>query len=185
MWAKILCAVLMVVATAASGQTIYRTVTGNGKIVYSEDPVAETPGKPSQVKTYSSAELGETNTLRAVGGSGEGGSGGNAACQADARKYCAQSGGGKARFECLLDHQQDVSDACYESLKKQMSSRQNEPQGQSGSGGAPPAMQACKQDSQQYCRGVQPGQGRIINCLLDHQNDISDACYQALAEQKQ
>ena len=181
---KILYAALMVIATTASGQTIYRTVTGNGKIIYSEDPVAETAGKPGQVKAYSSAELGGANTLRAVGGAAAGGQVVSAACQADARKYCARFAGGKAAFECLLDHQQDVSDACYDSLKKQMSSASGDQQNQTAPGAAPPGMQACKQDAQQYCRGVQPGDGRIVNCLLDHQNDISDACYSALAKQK-
>jgi len=178
MLSKIFCAALITIATAASAQTINRTVSENGKIVYSEAPVSDTSARGSQVRTYSSAESGRANSLKPVADSGDGSPGGNGACRADATKFCAQSGGGKAAFECLLDHQQDISDACYDSLKKQMTSGQ-------ATQNAPSGMQACKPDVRQLCRDVQPGQGRIINCLLDHQNDISEACYSALEKQKQ
>lgn len=39
---------------------------------------------------------------------------------------------------------------------------------------------ACKDDVQTYCNGVQPGGGRIINCLMDHYKDVSDNCYSVL-----
>lgn len=89
-------------------------------------------------------------------------------CRDDVRQYCAQAGGPKPTMDCLLDHQKDISDACYEKLKQRMDN-------QAG-------FKACKQDSETLCKGVQPGGGRIINCLMDHQKEVSDGCYDALAK---
>ena len=55
----------------------------------------------------------------------------------------------------------------------------------------PPEMQSqamslaqiCRTDYERLCHDVQPGGGRIINCLRDHQSELSDACYDQLAKQ--
>jgi len=98
--------------------------------------------------------------------------GGGSACRADAQRFCAQSSGREKIVDCLIDHQQDISDECYDFLK----ARLNQQRG----GGA----NACKEDVAQYCKGVEPGGGRIVNCLIDHQKDISDGCYDFLKKQK-
>jgi len=51
--------------------------------------------------------------------------------------------------------------------------------------GSPPpgyggARTACRDDAKNFCKGVQPGGGRILDCLKDHYKEISDSCYQAL-----
>ena len=52
----------------------------------------------------------------------------------------------------------------------------------SSSGGG---MQACRSDAQRFCRTVKPGGGAVIDCLIDHQDDITEDCYQFLkARQK-
>lgn len=169
--------VLLLLATAASGQTLYRTVTADGKVTYSDTSVTNnSPNKPSQVRVYSADELGAANAVAPAGGNPTA-SGGDPACQPDTRKYCAQSQG-KQAFECLLDHQQDISDACYEALKRRIQA------GPADQGGKPSGNQVCRQDAQQFCQGIQPGDGRIVDCLLDHQNDLSDACYGALGKRK-
>lgn len=40
--------------------------------------------------------------------------------------------------------------------------------------------EACRDDAQSFCRGIQPGGGRIKDCLEDHYKEISDSCYAAL-----
>lgn len=35
---------------------------------------------------------------------------------------------------------------------------------------------ACEKDARMFCEGVQPGEGRIIHCLMDHRQDLSDDC---------
>jgi cysteine rich repeat protein len=48
---------------------------------------------------------------------------------------------------------------------------------------APPAgaREACKPDMQKFCADVKPGGGRIIACLRDHKDQLSQACSDAMA----
>ena len=95
----------------------------------------------------------------------------NAACASDTARFCPQSQSRPAKaMDCLLDHQQEITDACYDALKQRMARQQG--------------FQACKQDSESFCKGIEPGGGRIVRCLMDHQQEISDACYDTLAKQR-
>src|SRR6202165_1712495 len=38
---------------------------------------------------------------------------------------------------------------------------------------------ACAEDAQKLCAGVQPGGGRIVACLREHKDSLSDRCKQA------
>src|ERR1022692_2368532 len=40
---------------------------------------------------------------------------------------------------------------------------------------------ACAEDAQKLCAGVQPGGGRIVACLKEHKDSLSDRCKQAAA----
>lgn len=42
-------------------------------------------------------------------------------------------------------------------------------------------QQACSPDVKKYCADVQPGGGRIMQCMKSHASDLSDACKAALA----
>src|SRR5580698_730625 len=37
----------------------------------------------------------------------------------------------------------------------------------------------CTNDAQKFCANVAPGGGRILQCLKDHKNSLSDQCKQA------
>ena len=41
---------------------------------------------------------------------------------------------------------------------------------------------ACGEDAQKLCAGVQPGGGRIVACLKEHKDSLSDRCKQAAAQ---
>lgn len=111
---------------------------------------------------------------------------GRGPCRADVERLCAESQGDpKATTECLLDHQNDIADACYDKLKQQLSRARDDDRGPGsasdgprGGGGA----RACKQDVETLCQDVKPGGGRIVDCLLDHQKDLSDACYEQMSK---
>jgi Cysteine rich repeat len=51
---------------------------------------------------------------------------------------------------------------------------------QAGNQQSPAAIQAaCTEDAQKLCAGVQPGGGRIVACLREHKDSLSDRCKQA------
>jgi hypothetical protein len=56
---------------------------------------------------------------------------------------------------------------------------------------APPAAvpaevrSACEADVAKLCAGIQPGGGRILQCLAQHKSEVSDACKQAVAKARQ
>jgi hypothetical protein len=47
------------------------------------------------------------------------------------------------------------------------------------------ARAACATDIQALCAGVQPGGGRILACLKEHQDKVSDGCKQAVVKATQ
>ncbi len=40
--------------------------------------------------------------------------------------------------------------------------------------------EACKQDAQTLCKGIQPGGGRIAACLKQHKDEVSAECKEAI-----
>jgi hypothetical protein len=47
------------------------------------------------------------------------------------------------------------------------------------------ARAACAPDIQALCAGVQPGGGRILACLKEHKDKVSDGCRKALVKATQ
>ncbi len=45
-------------------------------------------------------------------------------------------------------------------------------------------MGYCKSDVERLCPGVQPGGGRILQCLKSHKEEMSVGCAQGLAKLK-
>lgn len=109
-------------------------------------------------------------------------------CRADIGQFCAAAGTDrKAAQACLIDHQKDISDACYEHLRQRLSqpppkaAGDRQDAGRQGGPAGGPAFEACRQDIAQRCAGIEPGGGRLVSCLVDHQNEISDACHAEVA----
>lgn len=46
-------------------------------------------------------------------------------------------------------------------------------------------MTYCKADIERLCKGVQPGEGRLMACLQTHSKQMSVGCAQALQKMKQ
>ena len=42
----------------------------------------------------------------------------------------------------------------------------------------------CKADVEKLCPGVKPGEGRIVACLKEKQNEVSDGCKAKMKEHK-
>jgi hypothetical protein len=43
----------------------------------------------------------------------------------------------------------------------------------------------CKADIEKFCKDVKPGQGRIVKCLQAHENELSPACKNEIAAEKE
>ena len=102
-------------------------------------------------------------------------------CQADIQKLCkdVQVGGGRVR-ECLKSHAAELSAGC----KAMLDSNQGifAAGGKSGRERRQGMLQACSADLEKHCKGIQPGGGRLKECLLKHKSALSDACTKTIAE---
>ena len=89
---------------------------------------------------------------------------GDGPCAQDAKKFCPgmQPGGGRIA-KCMKEHQADLSPACQENIKK-AEQRLKE------------FSDECKADAEKFCKGIRPGQGRILACLKSHQAELAPAC---------
>jgi Cysteine rich repeat len=86
------------------------------------------------------------------------------ACKADVERLCpgAQPGHGRV-MRCLRDKEDQVSAECKAHIEEMRQRFQA-------------AAEACKPDVEKFCQDVQPGGGRIIQCLRQHETELSDAC---------
>jgi hypothetical protein len=86
------------------------------------------------------------------------------ACKADVGKFCSgvKPGGGRI-IQCLMSHENDVSAECKSAMKEGKEKMEEK-------------MAACKGDKEKFCAGVQPGEGRIMKCMKEHEKDLSAGC---------
>jgi hypothetical protein len=43
---------------------------------------------------------------------------------------------------------------------------------------------ACRQDARQLCPNVVPGQGRVVRCLTERRNDLSEYCQSTMLQRR-
>jgi hypothetical protein len=94
-------------------------------------------------------------------------------CDADLQKFCNEvKPGGGAQLRCLTAHQADLSEDCKKHLQAMIAANRK------------PAisLQACSTETQQLCKDVSPGGGRLLKCLLDHQAELSPGCKAAVTK---
>jgi hypothetical protein len=88
----------------------------------------------------------------------------NGPCAEEARRLCpdAKPGSGELR-ECMKKHEAEVSAACRENAAKAKAR-------------AHQAKDACAPDVERLCKGVKPGEGRVVGCLRKNEAQLSEAC---------
>jgi hypothetical protein len=88
------------------------------------------------------------------------------ACEADVQKLCPNTKPGPERRDCMRAHKDQVSPECKQLFEHVMERR----------GDMHEAMRACGGDVAKFCKGAQPGGGRIMECLKAHQSELTPDC---------
>ena len=98
-------------------------------------------------------------------------------CQPDLDKYCADVTPGEGRLlYCVAAHQDKISDQCEGALidaamiLTDVTDR------------VVNVAEACGTELEQFCRDVEVGEGRVMMCLDEHEDDLSEQCGAAVDE---
>lgn len=91
-------------------------------------------------------------------------------CDAEVQQVCPDSLPEDARRQCVSKRMKHFPAACQQILHQRVV-RWKE---------AEHYRLACAGDVQRLCQGVEPGEGRILQCLQDRAQDVSEGCYQSL-----
>jgi hypothetical protein len=95
------------------------------------------------------------------------------ACADDVAKFCTSVKGKPAQTtQCLKAYQSELSADCRSRLQA-MEAQMKE------------MSKACQNDVQRFCEDVAPGEGRIAQCLRQHESELSTACKSEVAKARQ
>jgi hypothetical protein len=94
-------------------------------------------------------------------------------CAADVAALCKDVPAGGGRIQaCLKQNESKVSEACRKKIDGLASEVKL-------------AAVVCRWDIGRLCSDVTPGQGKVLACLQQHEDDLSPECKKQLAEMKQ
>ncbi len=95
-------------------------------------------------------------------------------CRADADRFCkgVPPGGGRI-VECLKEHQAKLSPGCRQNLKVMEKVHE-------ASTRVVDWQKACHADARRLCKDLPYGDGRVIDCLQQHIDQVSTECKGAL-----
>jgi len=99
------------------------------------------------------------------------------ACESDLENYCSQVTPGNGRLlHCMAAHEDKISGQCeyafYQAatLLEQLSVAINY------------LAQECGTDIETHCSGVEMGDGKILACLAEHDEEVGESCKKAVAD---
>ena len=95
-------------------------------------------------------------------------------CKVELKRLCAdvQPGGGRLK-RCYQERENQLPLPCQQQVEEQAALKRAAQQR---------VTVQCAADVRKLCALVKPGEGRIQQCLEDHNQDLSHDCYQALDE---
>lgn len=91
-------------------------------------------------------------------------------CDAEIQQYCPESLAGEDRRRCVVQRLKRFDASCQQ-IAQQRLVRWKEAEGY---------KLACVVDVKRFCRMVSAGDGRVLVCLQEHEQDLSEGCYQSL-----
>lgn len=97
------------------------------------------------------------------------------ACKPDIKKYCDEVTLGDGRLAaCLYAHEDKVSDTCAFFIYRVVEQVQQDMQTLNL------IADQCIDDIEKNCKGVEPGEGRILKCLDKNEKKVSSNCTRTL-----
>ena len=93
-------------------------------------------------------------------------------CADDAARLCKDAKPGQGNMaRCLKEHAGELSPACQENIAKMKENIRD-------------FREACKDDMKKLCAGTQRGGGRIIQCMKQHEDELSPACKEQMDQHR-
>ncbi len=98
-------------------------------------------------------------------------------CDADIEQYCpGLPRNSQKAFMCMMAYEDSLSESCKLGIvEAAMSIRM-------GAAAIDYSVRACEEDADKHCLDIAPGEGRLVNCIKEHEEEVSEACVTALKE---
>ena len=98
-------------------------------------------------------------------------------CDEDIKQHCDGLGDNTDKvFMCLAAYEEHLSSQCKQGILEAALSIKM------GAAALDYSISACEADADKYCLDVQPGEGRILNCIKANESSVSKECITALKE---
>jgi hypothetical protein len=92
-------------------------------------------------------------------------------CEAEIEQVCPDAMEGGGGFRCLERRMKDLPLPCQAMVRERFVKWKED---------RSRTLAACRDDVRRLCAAMKPGDGRVMQCLQDHAQDVSDGCYQTL-----
>ena len=98
-------------------------------------------------------------------------------CDADIEQYCpGLPPNSQKALMCMMAYEDKLSEECKLGIMEAAMSIKM------GTAAIDYSVRACEEDADKYCLEVQPGEGRLVSCIKEHEAEVSEACVTALKE---
>lgn len=99
------------------------------------------------------------------------------ACEPEIESFCSQVTPGDGRLlACFVAHEDKLSGQCSWALYEAMDALET------FMDAVTYLADSCWDDIVEHCSEVQMGEGRVALCLLDHKDEVTPACQEAMQE---
>ncbi|HEY6084571.1 MAG TPA: cysteine rich repeat-containing protein, partial [Nitrospira sp.] len=92
-------------------------------------------------------------------------------CEAEIEQLCPDAPEGSGRARCLERRAKDLPLPCQNQLRERFVKWKED---------RSRMLSACASDVRRLCVAMKPGEGRVMHCLQEHAQEVSDGCYQTL-----
>lgn len=91
-------------------------------------------------------------------------------CKEDRKNLCQgiKPGGGRI-WKCFKENESKLSEGCKLHIEAKKAEHKE-------------AHAKCKADRKKFCKDVKPGEMRIINCLKEHEAELSAGCKEVISK---